>query len=370
MSEYQYYEFQAIDRPLERAAQEELRSISSRARITANSFTNHYDWGDFRGDPLELVQRWFDLHLYVANWGRRLMMRVPKRFVNRADIDPFLRHVDWVEISTSSDNVIVDIYPDAELDLDYDDDGSGWLAALAPLRADVLSGDLRLFYLLWLMAVQYGLVSDDEVEPMPGIGPLTAPLEAFAEFFDIDPDLVEAAGESDASDATTTDGSLRAALAAIPEDEKTELLLRVVQGDSHVTTELKLRIRQRRPMPSLPLRTVEVLRRRAREIADARERVEAERREAERRRQAEAAERALRDRLKALKRRGVEIWREIEEEIQRRNAPGYDRAASLLSDLKVLAAEDGTQDEFARRLASIRSRHENKRKLIERLIGL
>lgn len=30
MSEYQYYEFQAIDRPLDRAAQETLRSISSR----------------------------------------------------------------------------------------------------------------------------------------------------------------------------------------------------------------------------------------------------------------------------------------------------------------------------------------------------
>src|SRR3979411_1516282 len=41
MSEYQYYEFQAIDRPLDRAAQEELRSISSRARITATSCTNH-----------------------------------------------------------------------------------------------------------------------------------------------------------------------------------------------------------------------------------------------------------------------------------------------------------------------------------------
>ena len=49
MSEYQYYEFHAIDRRLDRAAQDELRSISSRARITATSFTNHYEWGDFKG---------------------------------------------------------------------------------------------------------------------------------------------------------------------------------------------------------------------------------------------------------------------------------------------------------------------------------
>ena len=40
-------------------------------------------------------------------------------------------------------------------------------------RTDVLSGDLRLFYLLWLTAVEDELVFDSEVEPLPGIDPLT-----------------------------------------------------------------------------------------------------------------------------------------------------------------------------------------------------
>src|SRR6266581_794810 len=109
MSEYQYYEFQAIDRPLDRAAQDALRSISSRARITATSFTNQYEWGDLKGDPRKFMERWFDLHLYLANWGtRRLMIRVPKRLVNRTDIESFLRDIDWVEVWTSGDNLIVD----------------------------------------------------------------------------------------------------------------------------------------------------------------------------------------------------------------------------------------------------------------------
>ena len=43
MSEYQYYEFQAIDRPLGGADQEALRALSTRARITATSFTNSYE---------------------------------------------------------------------------------------------------------------------------------------------------------------------------------------------------------------------------------------------------------------------------------------------------------------------------------------
>jgi hypothetical protein len=61
------------------------------------------------------------------------------------------------------------------------------------------------------------------------------------------------------------------------------------------------------------------------------------------------------------------VWREIEDEIERRNASGYDRAASLLFDLHALAAEEGSRGEFDRRLASIRTRHEKKMKFIERL---
>jgi len=51
MSLYQYYEFRAVDRPLSRTEQDELRKISTRARITATGFVNHYEWGDFGGDP-------------------------------------------------------------------------------------------------------------------------------------------------------------------------------------------------------------------------------------------------------------------------------------------------------------------------------
>jgi len=42
MSEYQYYEFLAVDRPLDERQQAEVRTLSTRARITATSFTNEY----------------------------------------------------------------------------------------------------------------------------------------------------------------------------------------------------------------------------------------------------------------------------------------------------------------------------------------
>jgi hypothetical protein len=56
MSEYQYYEFQAVDRRLTEKEMSELRNVSSRAKITPHSFTNEYHWGDFKGNP----DRWMN----------------------------------------------------------------------------------------------------------------------------------------------------------------------------------------------------------------------------------------------------------------------------------------------------------------------
>jgi hypothetical protein len=367
MSEYQYYEFLAIDRPLDRAAQDALRSISSRARITATSFANHYEWGDLKGDPGKFMERWFDLHLYVANWGtRRLMIRVPKRFLSRADIEPFLGEIDWVKVSTANDNLIIDICHQEEGAYDDWEDGSSRLAGLAPLRSDVLSGDLRLFYLLWLTAVENELVPDEEVEPLQGLAPLTGPLKAFAEFFYIDRDLVEAAAEQGQAHLQLTGDALRKRLAAIPDHEKVEFLMRIVEGDALAGVDLKGRLGRTSPRTA-HRRTAGTLRIRAEEIRRARERADAERRAAGRRREAAAAEKALRVRLKALKQRGATVWDEIGAEIERRNAAGYEVAMGLLSDLQVLAREEGSEQEFNRRLGALRTRHEKKGKFIERL---
>jgi len=55
MSEYRYYEFLALDRPLTDRQRAELRSISSRAEIRATRFVNEYEWGDLKADPRTMV---------------------------------------------------------------------------------------------------------------------------------------------------------------------------------------------------------------------------------------------------------------------------------------------------------------------------
>lgn len=314
MSEYQYYEFQAVDRPLGNADRHVLRDLSSRARITATSFTNFYEWGDFKGDPDELMERWFDLHLYWANWGsRRLMIKLPARLVDRDRVDAFLGATDDVMLRVAGENIIISIARD-ELEFEYlDDDDSGWLSALAPLRADLLAGDLRLFYLLWLMAVEAGAIEPDEPEPMPGIGPLTEALEAFAALFGIDRDLVRAAAERSAT--TGPDGAApdiaRRVVAAMSDVEKTSLLMRVFNGEPNMSAELRATIRARlEPETTIspgPLHTAADLQARAEEIRLSRKRAEAELAEAQRRLQAEAAEKARDIQVEVLRQRGENV---------------------------------------------------------------
>ena len=43
--------------------------------------------------------------------------------------------------------------------------------------------------------MQHELIAEDEIEPLPGIAASAGALEAFDDYFGIDPDLVEAAAE-------------------------------------------------------------------------------------------------------------------------------------------------------------------------------
>ena len=379
VSVYQYYEFQAIDRPLEQADQEALRNLSSRAQITSSSFSNHYNWGDFHGNPRKMMERWFDLHLYLANWGsRRFMMRIPRRFIDRSRIKEFVREVDEVKLLEAGHNLIVDIRfnPDESEDPGYgysDEAGEGWLESLAPLRNDVLSGDLRLFYLLWLTAVERNYLRDEGTEPLPGIAPLSAPLEAFSEFFEIDSDLVQAAAESpsNAGGGSSFAEASPKVIESMPESEKAALLLRVVEGDPHVAADIRNKIRAAwetaEGRTQVKRRTVAEIRKRALAVREEREVKAAKRRKAERLRKAREAERARRVRLDSVRRRGARVWDEVEREIEFRNASSYDRAASLLADLQTLANETGTAGAFSKRVQSIRDRHKRKWSFIKRL---
>jgi hypothetical protein len=175
MSEYQYYEFVAVDRPLTDEQVQALRALSTRARITSTRFVNHYNWGNFVGNPRALMEECFNLFVYAANWGTRcFMMRLPRRLFDPASTSPYFAAGDVCAAWATKEHVILqfersEIYEDGLTEYEFDD-GSGWLAALAPLRQELLQGDQRCLYLAWLVCVQTGLVDDEAVEPPVPIG--------------------------------------------------------------------------------------------------------------------------------------------------------------------------------------------------------
>jgi len=149
MSEYQYYEFLALDRPLTDKQRAELRSISTRAEITATRFVNEYQWGDLKGDPRKMMERYFDAFLYLANWGtRRLMFRLPRGALSSKTAERYC-YTDTASLIETGSHLILSLYVDREPDDSWDEPG-GQLAAMVQARAELSAGDLRLLYLAWL----------------------------------------------------------------------------------------------------------------------------------------------------------------------------------------------------------------------------
>ncbi len=202
MSEYQYYEFRTVDRPLSEKEMEELRELSTRAEITPTSFTNEYNYGDFRGSPEKLMDRYFDAFVYVANWGtHRLMFRIPRKFL---DVEAASAYCDdeALTLDAKKDHVVLEFLSDDEGGGEWEE-GEGYMPSLISVRAELMRGDYRALYIGWLSSIQYrdpddeeeGEANEHEPPVPPGMAKLSAPLRALADFLRIDDELIEVAAK-------------------------------------------------------------------------------------------------------------------------------------------------------------------------------
>lgn len=373
MSEYQYYQFLALDRPLTNEECAELRRLSSRAEITNTSFVNEYNWGDFRGDPHLLMSRYFDAFLYFANWGtRHLMFRIPAEALDE-HIAELYCSTDSASVSQADGNLIISLYSDDEPGDDYWGEPTAELAAMVQARADLATGDIRLLYLGWLLAAQAGEIDDDAPEPpVPaGLGKLSASLKAVADFLRIDEDLLAVAAEASAAQPSRADTTgLSDWVQSLPDKRKTELLVQVADGQgARVRAELlrEFRANSHHEAPAADTaRTVSDLL----TAADAREagrEAELARREQERKAR-EAAERAaaLAERLDKLASRQQRAWDHVTALTNTTSQPDYDEAIALLKDLRALAEREGTQAIFAGHVRTLRERNRRKPSLLRR----
>lgn len=249
MSEYQYYEFQAIDRPLTSRQMGELRKLSTRAEITTTRFTNEYQWGNFRGNPRQMMEKYYDAFFYYANWGTHwFMLRLPKKLVDLKTIKQYAAD-DCLDVWTKGDSVVLDFRSEDESGDWYEDEGDGGLASLISLRADLLNGDLRALYLGWLAAAQNGTFAPDNVEPPvpPGLRRLSASLESLAEFLRIDDKLLKAAATAGPAEIASKPKKEEIArfIAKLPVAEKNKILLQRAEGSElHLSVQLARRPRE------------------------------------------------------------------------------------------------------------------------------
>lgn len=376
MSEYQYYEFVAIDEPLTPKQMAELRARSSRATITSTGFVNDYQWGDLKGDPVDWMWRYFDAHVYVANWCTCLLyLRVPKSAFDAETLRAFkTKTVFSVEQTKTHWLLGWGLDESDNYDRFAEEDGRGWMGRLAPLRDELLRGDMRPLYLGWLAGVSAGEVDEKAAEPQPppGLSRLTAAQQSLAEFLEVDGDLLAAAGFADQQGSKPDgerDAELDTWIVALPAAEKTAMLKLLLTGNTQqAERKLKLRFlawqRERRPIEKPGMRrTVAELQQLAASAAEARIR-----HEAVQRKKTEAEQRAKRETyLRTLAADFDQCWQAADKRAERGVASAYDavmRALVDLSDAYVLCA---TRADFDQQLVQFMARHGKRGALVRRL---
>lgn len=374
MSEYQYYEFAAIDRPLTRAEMARLRAVSTRAIITPVSFTNHYEWGDLKADPAAWMQRYFDAFVYTANWcSRWLSLRVPLDTFPKEALKPFAARHSLAYKATKT-HWIIDWTLDDSKDYDRfaEDDGSGWMRRLVPLRDELLRGDLRPLYLGWLAGAD--ALRDDALEPVvpPGLAELSPAQQALVEFLEVDPDLLEAACADSAMTPSAGGGETRRITAWLDtwqtRDMK-DVLRRIALGqgqeaERRVKSHYADWLRAQRPSsPDSPRRRMAELRELARSATAARQEREAKARakqEATRQRQREAE-------LRRLMADPGKHWKKADAHTRRGVASGYDHALCVLRDLAEGYTLVSSRAAFGRKLRRFLIPHAGRAALLRRL---
>jgi hypothetical protein len=343
--------------------------------ITSTSFTNHYEWGDLKANPLKFLEKYFDTFVYVANWGtREFYLRLPQELIDYESFRTMLPG-EAVQVRKAGNFVIVAFERESELD-DWDD-GTGWMGSLMSLRGDLLRGDFRCLYLGWLLCLQNEEFAETDTEPpVPaGLGDLSAPLHSLIEFLGIDEDLVEiAAADSAALDAGPCRKELDVWIRSLPQKEKDDLLVSALsESGEHWRNDLLRRFQQQNAAYTSSA-TGSVQRRTAGDLlAAAHARAEERTRLLNAKRAAEATRKKAEDDAKRaryldqLEKREEGVWDQITAQIQKRQPNEYDKAVTLLTDLRDAAVRRGRVPEFQAALEKLQQAHSSKLSFLRRL---
>lgn len=375
MSEYQYLEFLAVDRPLTAREMDHLRGISTRAQITPVSFINEYSWSGLKADPRDFMRRFFDVHVFIANWGDAIfMVRLPREALDQKILQAFCTspHLEfeklpehWLLTWSLGETENYDRFG-------YVDEGPGLMTLLAPVREELLRGDLRSLYIGWLRAVTTEETDPDDLEPfvLQGLDKLTAAQQALAEFIEVDIDLLAGVGSGSQENHTDAadDAALDAWLDKLPKTEVRGYLRQMLDGQGASAERALKRRYAAWQEQSAPTKGV---RRSVADLWQLAEQAKALRliEEAKARRQAEAECKRQRDAwLAKLAADFPRAWKTAHENANKGHAHAYDAACRQLVDLRDAYSQHATLAVFQKEFQKYMAEHSRRRALVQRLV--
>ena len=355
MSEYQFYEFKSIDKPLTQTEKETISGWSSRTQATSSGAIFTYHYSDFPKDELKVVEKYFDAMFYISNWGtRRLIFKIPTDFVDKKKMKLFC--VEGLEIREYENFILIDIWlEDEEGGYDWVE-GDGMLSSFITLRNDIISGDYRCLYLIWLkvstedVANGYDNVDADSIEPdVPfGMNELNGSLLEFIDVFCIDKDTIEASATI-SQPIKNENIDYSSYISKMADREKDNLLLRLLDGEPLLSEKIKRDIGRQKSRPTqIPSRTVQ-------EIVQGSLTLKNERELAEKKKQKEKHI----AKLKKIDNEKKNLWEQVSLLISQKKSKAYDEAVQILISLKELAVFKNDLAVFQARVEQIKKQNNN-----------
>lgn len=375
MSEYQYHEWQTIDRVLTPQEQMDVENLSSHIEVSASQAVVTYHWSDFRHNPKQVLIDYFDAYFYCANWGSlQLMFRFPKGLVDKSAVAPYCNS-ELISFGSVGEYDILDL----SFHADGYYPGDGWMEAerglsgFIRLRDDLIEGDYRLLYLTWLRAMNMhdpyldeagnANTNNNELEPpVPaGLNKLSPGLQYFITVFEVDLHLIQAAAERSDPLSKANKIDYRTLVSQLPRTEADTFLADMAEGKSGTAAVLRKRLAgflpQEKSIQNEQPRSMQRLRNHAVQLE-----------EAERKRLAEEARKKHIAEMNALARREEQAWEEVDQLLSkgRKIASVYDNATEQLKKLAQLAEFKNAHPAFQSRIQALAEKYASRKALIER----
>jgi hypothetical protein len=348
MSEYQFIAFRAVDRPLDDRQLEFAEQQSSRAKLSRWEMSVEYHYSEFRGDVDGLLQRGFDVFLQYTNYGtHEIRMRLPQGLP--LPTKTWKQFVDGERLSWKPDRKgkagILRLCPFIESgQIEQVWDFDSYLDGLVGLREQLITGDPRPLYAMWLCASTDDYLDPDKTSSpsVPaGLSEMTQHASELLDFYGLDPLLLLAAGEAavPVPDTASQSQQLDHWVGGLSKTKAKELLTRFLTDDpTTVKAEVMAEIRDCHSTPTWPLspneRSLEDLISRAKELRSIANKKAAKKAAAAAKRKAAKTKRERQARMKKMLTAPKQWLSEADKLADARGTSNYEAAADILADLQ------------------------------------